>query len=74
MENSYQKIQFIAELYGQYSFGCKKWKCRYEIFSRDLNKYLSSAEKTEDEKKNYCLLCKFFRYLLFLLLGKQFSN
>ena len=80
MESSYQKIEFIAELKFRmidfsnfcldkyYSSGNKKRKCRYEIFSRDLNKYLSRAEKTEDEKKkNYYSLCKFFTYFLFLL-------
>ena len=63
MESSYQKIEFVAELYFRmidfsnfclddyYSSGCKKRKCRYEIFSGDLNKYLSNAEIKEDENK-----------------------
>ena len=29
----------------------RKRKCRYEIFSADLNKYLSNAEKKEDGNK-----------------------
>ena len=69
MESSYQKIKFIAELNFRmidfsnfcldkyYSSGNKKRKCRYKIFSRDLNKYLSRAEKTEDEKKKFIIHC-----------------